>query len=161
GSEWDQVTGVFDRPHPDSRDLVFDAAGQLLESDDGGIYRRVDHDDWDAVTGSLRVTEMGSVAYDALNDKLFAGFQDNARAEETSPTFGMLTWDTWGSGDGGTVGVGYTSTEDGQPESVRYGMDQNLSDEGLHYKVYGAGNQLVEDEEAELEGLRSADAEFG
>lgn len=161
GSEWDLVTGLFDRPHTDSRDLVFDAAGQLLESDDGGIYRRVDHDHWDAVTGNLRVTEMGSVAYDALNDKLVAGFQDNARAEEISPMFGLPTWAAWGTGDGGTVAVGYTSDESGHRESVRYGLDNNLSDEGLHYKVYRSGNQEIEDEEAELNGLRDADAEFG
>jgi hypothetical protein len=147
-------------PHPDSRDMIFDAAGQLLESDDGGIYRRVDRDHWDAVTSNLRVTEIVSIGYDALNDKLFAGTQDNARAEEIGTTSGQQVWDTWGSGDGQSVGVGYV-TEDDVRKAVCYGIDNNLRNEGLHYQVYEAGNDQQVDEEAELDGLDSVDENFG
>jgi Ca2+-binding RTX toxin-like protein len=146
---WHGVTGLFDRPHPDSRNMVFDAAGQLLECDDGGIYRRVDHDHWDAVTGSLANTEIYSVGYDALNDKLFAGAQDNGLSEEGSPTFGMQIWNNWEGGDGQSVGIGYT-TVDNQPASIRYGMGNNLVNGGLLYKVYTAGNHEEEDHHAIL-----------
>lgn len=140
--------------------MIFDAAGQLLESDDGGIYRRVDRDHWDAVTSNLRVTEIVSIGYDALNDKLFAGTQDNARAEEIGTTSGQQVWDTWGSGDGQSVGVGYV-TEDDVRKAVCYGIDNNLRNEGLHYQVYEAGNDQQVDEEAELDGLDSVDENFG
>ncbi|MBI3411511.1 MAG: hypothetical protein HY040_24550 [Planctomycetes bacterium] len=156
--DWDQITGPFDRPHSDSRDMVFDAGGQLLESDDGGIYRRVDHDHWTSVIGNLRITEIHSVGFDALNNKVFAGEQDNARSEEQGPSFGMPVWDKWGAGDGGNVGIGYI-TEDGQRKSIRYGIDNNLLNEGLHFKVYKAGNQLDQDEEAELDNLDSVDGD--
>jgi Ca2+-binding RTX toxin-like protein len=148
-SAWHAITGLFDRPHPDSRDMVFDAAGQLLESDDGGIYRWVDHDHWDAVTGTLSNTEIDSVAYDALNDKVFAGAQDNGLSEEASPFFGMQVWNNWLGGDGQSVGTGYI-TDDGKPESIRYGMGNNLVSGGLQYQIYSAGNHKEDDRAAVL-----------
>jgi Ca2+-binding RTX toxin-like protein len=156
------ITGLFDRPHPDSRDMVFDAAGQLLEADDGGVYRFVDNDHWDAVTGSLSNTEITSVAYDALNDKLFAGAQDSGLSEEGRGFSGMQVWNTWKGGDGQSVGIGYITGADGQPESIRYAMGNNLVASfvgGLHVRVYGAGNQQVTDQSADLNGLDSVDGD--
>jgi photosystem II stability/assembly factor-like uncharacterized protein len=57
-------------PHADSRRMVFDAGGNILESDDGGIYRRTNPrttGDWFSVMGNLRVTEMHDVAYDRVS----------------------------------------------------------------------------------------------
>src|SRR5947209_10751545 len=125
--DWDQITGLNDGPHPDSRDMAFDANGHLLESDDGGIYRRPG-DRWMSVNGDLRCTEIVSVAYDGLNDRLIAGTQDNARAEEGNPgavSPQLLAWQTWGSGDGGSVGTGPIITDLGA-ETVRYGIGNNL-----------------------------------
>src|SRR5262249_52861355 len=42
--KWEPIAGKGangSAPHPDSRAMVFDAAGNLLEADDGGIYRLV------------------------------------------------------------------------------------------------------------------------
>ena len=61
--------------------MTFDAAGNLIETDDGGIYRRTNPataaGDWFSVIGDLQVTEMHDVSYDTLSDIAFVGTQDN------------------------------------------------------------------------------------
>ena len=48
-------------PHADSREMTFDAAGDLIEVDDGGVYRRTSPEDfngdWSSLTGDLQVTD--------------------------------------------------------------------------------------------------------
>ena len=45
-------------PHSESRDMVFDATGRLIEVDDGGIYLRTNPKnntgDWFSLNGNLR-----------------------------------------------------------------------------------------------------------
>ncbi|MCC6474997.1 MAG: OmpA family protein, partial [Burkholderiales bacterium] len=83
GSTWTPVTDTNagnTAPHADSRELVFDAAGNVLEGDDGGIYRlrspstaeRV----WESKIGTLRATEVRSLAYDPVNNIIGTGNQD-------------------------------------------------------------------------------------
>ena len=55
-------------PHADSRDMEWDASGNIVEADDGGVYRLVNPNDppnrrWRAVTGGLSAREMYSVGY--------------------------------------------------------------------------------------------------
>jgi hypothetical protein len=83
-------------PHADSRAIVFDANGNLLHADDGGIYQLLDPDNeagvrrWVAVNGDLRAIELHSVAYDALSNIAFGGAQDNGASIQTAP--GEVTW---------------------------------------------------------------------
>ena len=53
-------------PHADSRNMAIDANGDLLEVDDGGIYRRTrpqaNDGDWFAMDGDIQVTEFHSIA---------------------------------------------------------------------------------------------------
>ncbi|MCU0874758.1 MAG: hypothetical protein MUE50_20705, partial [Pirellulaceae bacterium] len=99
------------RPHADARDAVFDSNGNLIEVDDGGIYRLVDPDSanrqWEPLNGNLRLTEFFSVAYDSLNDTLFGGTQDNGtpRQRATSDPLYPLSWSTAQGADGGVAGV--------------------------------------------------------
>src|SRR5206468_4156233 len=55
-------------PHPDSRAMVFDKNGNILEADDGGIYRLINPTSltghWESVIGNLALTEFYSVAFD-------------------------------------------------------------------------------------------------
>ena len=55
-------------PHADSRDMAMDANGELIETDDGGIYRRTkplaNSGDWFSMNGDLQVTEFHSLAWD-------------------------------------------------------------------------------------------------
>ena len=59
-------------PHADSREMVFDAAGNLIETDDGGIYRRTsprsDTGDWFGIIGDLQVTEAHDAAWDSFSN---------------------------------------------------------------------------------------------
>ncbi|HKR63590.1 MAG TPA: Calx-beta domain-containing protein [Thermoanaerobaculia bacterium] len=111
-------------PHADSRRMVFDAAGNLLESDDGGIYRRTNPrttGDWFSVNGNLRVNEMHDVAYDRVSNMIVSGNQDTGSAEQTS--VGGTTWSEVNEGDGGDVAIDdYSSAT----QSVRINSSQNL-----------------------------------
>lgn len=158
--DWDQITGLDDGPHPGSRDMIFDAGGNLLEADDGGIYRRVDHDDWFSVIGNLGNTEITSISYDAINDKVFAGAQADSRIEELVPDHSTRVWDSWGSGVSGTVGIGYV-TEDGVRKAVRYGMGNKINEGGIERHEYTAGNNQVNDEDSDADNLDSVDSLFG
>ncbi len=96
-------------PHADSRAMVFDASGNLLHSDDGGIYQLLDPDNeagvrrWVAVNGDIRAIELHSVAYDPLSNIVFGGTQDNGTPIQTAP--GEITWVQLRGGDGGNVSV--------------------------------------------------------
>jgi hypothetical protein len=66
-------------PHSDSRRMTFDANGDLLQANDGGVYRLVDPNNrfnqrqWVSVNGDIRPTEFFSVAYDPLSGIVFGG----------------------------------------------------------------------------------------
>jgi hypothetical protein len=124
-------------PHPDSRDIVFDANRGLLQSDDGGIYRMRDPDNiggntrfWESKNGDLQVSELYSVAYDSINKSLFAGQQDVGVVEQPSP--GDKRWRVANGGDGINVQVFNTGSE-----SIHWSSTQNLRD--LHYREYLGG----------------------
>lgn len=113
-------------PHADSRSLVFDANGDLLDADDGGIYRRTqpltDRGDWFPVIGDLKVTELHSIAWDANSRLAFGGAQDTGSPEQLRP--GGFTWNSINKGDGGVVAVDSTDTPG---RSVRYASTVSLS----------------------------------
>jgi hypothetical protein len=73
-------------PHADSRDMVFDANGNILEADDGGIVRlnnpTIAGRTWVNLTGNLRNTEVLSVGYDTANNTLVSGGQDTGSFEQ-------------------------------------------------------------------------------
>ena len=127
-------------PHADSRELVFDAAGDLIEVDDGGIYRRTsprdNTGDWFSLNGNLQVTEMHDVAYDTLSNVIVSGNQDVANSQQTAP--GSVYWDTVGDGDGGDVVIDVS----GAPvQSERYLSSQYLGRFSRH--TYDADNQRL------------------
>lgn len=113
-------------PHADSRNMVFDADGNIIEVDDGGIYRLLnpnlataDPRQWTSLHGNLRLTEFTSVAYDSVNDVIIGGAQDNGVARQDGPN--NYTWTHLIQGDGQIVQSG---TVDGK--SVKYGSSQSL-----------------------------------
>jgi hypothetical protein len=114
-------------PHPDSRVMVFDANGNILQGDDGGIYRLVHPNDkanrrWVDVNGNLATVEFHSVAYDPVSNIIFGGTQDNGASVQTAP--GSFTWTT-GPGDGGDVAV--DADQAAHPgTSIRYSSHQFL-----------------------------------
>ena len=96
-------------PHADSRFMVFDSEGRLLQADDGGVYRMDLHvtGAWQAIVGDLQVTEVRGVAYNPGTEVILVGSQDNSSQVQTSP--GASTWRTTVGGDGGNQAVGWNS----------------------------------------------------
>jgi hypothetical protein len=95
-------------PHADSRFIAFDADGNLLQTNDGGIVRLVSPNSpgnrlWVPVDGNLRPAEIHSVAYDPLSTVTFGGLQDNGTAYQLTP--GAFPGNTLLGGDGAVVGI--------------------------------------------------------
>ena len=126
-------------PHADSRDMDFDAGGDLIESDDGGVYKQTSPADatgnWFSLIGNINVTEIHSIDWDANSNIIISGAQDNAIPQQEFPTNSI--WANAGSGDGGDVVVDDVSST---ATSTRYSSAQNL--QGFVRRVYSPGNVL-------------------
>jgi hypothetical protein len=116
-------------PHADSRAMAFDANGDLLQANDGGIYRLADPNNlagarqWFSANGDIRTTELHSVSYDPLSRVLFGGTQDVGTPVQTrSNTF---TWSELIQGDGGKVAVDADQTAH-PGTTIRYASSQGL-----------------------------------
>jgi hypothetical protein len=93
--------------HVDSREMVFDAKGDLIQVDDGGIYRRTSPQDntgdWSSLNGNLQVTEVNSADYDSRLNVIAAGTHDNGSAIQVNPS--NLQWKSTGGGDAFVFGI--------------------------------------------------------
>ncbi len=127
-------------PHADSREMVFDAAGDLIETDDGGIYRRSspgdNTGDWFSLMGNLQTAEFHDIAYDPISGIILGGAQDTGTPEQISP--GGFTWDSVSTADGGDVAVDALI---GGGQSLRYTNTQNLGT--FRRRVFDAANSQV------------------
>ena len=135
-------------PHADSREMVFDAGGDIIQVDDGGIYRRTsprdNTGDWFSLNGNLQVTEIHDVAYDPLAEVVIGGNQDTGTAEQSAA--GARVWDTVGGGDGGDVAV---DASNAPAHSIRYSSFQFLW--GMRRFFYNQANELVDAQFPSLE----------
>ncbi|MGB4858167.1 MAG: hypothetical protein WBP11_02460, partial [Dokdonella sp.] len=128
-------------PHADSRALAFDANGNLLESDDGGIYRRssptLSSGTWGSVIGNLSVSETHDLAHDRVANVILIGTQDNGMHQQA--TASNPVWNWINGGDGGDAAIDdVTLTGAG---SYRYLSSQNLG--GFRRAQYNAANSQV------------------
>jgi photosystem II stability/assembly factor-like uncharacterized protein len=127
-------------PHADSREMVFDVAGNLIEVDDGGIYRRTNPEDnsgdWFSIAGNIQTTEFHDVAYDSVSKIIIGGAQDTGTPEQITP--GGSTWRSVSTADGGGVEVDNRSLTG---MSIRYSSFQNLG--GFRRRTYNSSNVLV------------------
>src|SRR5262245_48898297 len=153
GTQWLRVTGVNAGgfgPHPDSRYIVFDAKDNLLDSDDGGLYRLVDPNNdpmvpgtriWRSVNGNIRPTEFYSTAYDPLNNTVFGGTQDEGspRQRDNTDASYPLNWSEPQDCDGGTVAVDNDQTAH-PGETIQYMSGQNLFACGFNRYTVDATN---------------------
>jgi hypothetical protein len=126
-------------PHADSRDMAFDAGGDIIEVDDGGVWRRTsprtNTGDWFSLNANLQVGELHDVAYDTRSNIVFAGTQDNGTSIQFTPD--GVTWGIAVQGDGGDIAVDDTSTPG---LSTRYMSAQNLL--GFTRAVFDTANVL-------------------
>jgi hypothetical protein len=143
GSQFTTIMGANGgntTPHADSRELVMDANGNLIEGDDGGLYRRLSPQTntgtWTSVIGNLACFEAHDVAYDAISRIAMVGTQDNGTHIQSAT--GSSIWTFIAGGDGGDVAVDdFSSTT----QSIRYGSSQNLG--GFFRRTYNAANVSV------------------
>lgn len=128
-------------PHADSREMTFDAAGNLLETDDGGVYRRTSPGtaagDWFSIVGDLQVSEQHDASYDTLADVVFVGTQDNDDPHQNSKD--APDWFVLLSGDGGDTAVDTQTLAPAQ--SIRYDSAQGL--QSWVRTFWDAANNLV------------------
>lgn len=112
-------------PHADSREMVFDAVGNIIEGDDGGIYRRTSPEDnsgdWFSINGNLQTTEFHDIVYDTVADIIMGGAQDTGTHEQNAT--GSATYTDIQQADGGDVAVDSTSAAG---QSTRFWSTQNL-----------------------------------
>ncbi|MCA9066435.1 MAG: hypothetical protein KDA96_25380, partial [Planctomycetaceae bacterium] len=135
-------TASSSAPHADSREMVFDAAGNIVEVDDGGVYRRTqpqnNQGDWSGISGDLLITEVHDVAWDAISNTVISGNQDVGTTFQANE--GDLIWKSVSTGDGGDVAVDDISLS-GSSQSIRYSSSQNLT--AFRRRIYDAAGMLV------------------
>lgn len=124
-------------PHADSRDMDFDANGDLLEGDDGGVYKQNSPadatGDWVSLNGRLSLSEAHSMDYDANANIVIVGLQDNGVPEQNTPA--GSEWNTIRQGDGGDVAVDDLTSS---TQSSRFNSTQNFG--RFQMLVYSTGN---------------------
>lgn len=129
-------------PHADSRDMAFDLNGDIVEVDDGGVYRRTaprtTTGRWITLNGDLRIAEHLSCDYDNVGDRILCGNQDTGAPEQSAP--GSATWNTLSAGDGGFVAVDDAA---GGATSVRYSSSNRLGAGGFLRRTCTAANLCV------------------
>jgi hypothetical protein len=144
GSQFTAITHVGtagnSSPHADSRDMDFDANGDLIEGDDGGVYKQTSPADatgnWFSLVGNLNITEIHSIDWDANANIIISGAQDNGVPQQEFPT--NSRWSSVSLGDGGDVSVDDISSA---ATSSRYSSGQLL--QSFRRRVYSPGNTLV------------------
>jgi hypothetical protein len=113
-------TASTSSPHADSRDLELDASGELIEADDGGVYRRTaptsNTGDWISMVGNLQVTELHNIAYDRISRTATGGAQD-VGTPMSEP--GTRLWFDFTQGDGGDVSIDDVTLA-AEGKSIRY-----------------------------------------
>ncbi|MCA9008243.1 MAG: hypothetical protein KDB01_00780, partial [Planctomycetaceae bacterium] len=135
-------TANSSEPHADSREMAFDANGNLIEVDDGGVYRRTNPQtntgDWFSMIGNLQVTESHDVAYDTISNIILSGNQDTGSTEQISS--GSRTWMSISTGDGGDVAVDNITLASSN-QSIRYSSFQNLQQ--FQRRIVDINNNVV------------------
>lgn len=122
-------------PHADSRNMAFDVNGNLLQVDDGCIYRRSTPTSsagtWASVAGNLKVMEVHDLDHDRVSNILVIGTQDNGTHMQQSAA--NPVWVSINGGDGGDVAI-----EDAGSSGLRFISSQNLG--GFRRATYSALN---------------------
>ena len=129
-------------PHADSRSLAMDAAGRLIEGDDGGVYARLQPGSaagsWISLNGDLQVTEQHNVAFDRIAGVALSGNQDNGSMRQLGST--LRDWVVISGGDGGDVAVdALQAAESGA--AISYASSQFLG--GFSRREYSAANAAL------------------
>jgi Big-like domain-containing protein len=130
-------------PHAGSRDMVIDASGDLIEVDEGGVYRRTSPQnntgDWVSINGDIQTTELHDVAYDTNSNIILGGAQGAGSSQQI--TTDSTTWRSVSGGDGGDVAVD-NITLAASNQSIRYSSSVDM---GFRRETYDADNKRIGD----------------
>lgn len=133
-------TGNNSAPHADSRVMVIDANGEVIEGDDGGVYRRTipanNTGVWVSLIGNLVSTEFHGIAFDSNTNTVFGGTQDNGTPQQVTPD--NQVWSSISTADGGDVGIDDIATPG---QSVRYSSFQFLGQ--FRRRTYNSAGTLL------------------
>lgn len=147
-------------PHADSRGMIFDRNGNLLQANDGGLYRllnpNANNRRWISISGNLRITEFHAIAFDPLNNVIIGGAQDNGTPQQDNGNLpyndpGRYNWSDTLGGDGGIPRVETQSTPG---QAVRFYSSQNFG--GFTRRFYDAGNTSLQFGNPTLTGVTGA-----
>ncbi len=101
--QWSPIVGngaLGTSPAGDSRALVFDALGTLLEADESGLYRRAapeaDLSGWTSANGNIGAVHAYNVAYDSNSNVILAGTYATGAIEQSTGVapVGSTVWNT-------------------------------------------------------------------
>jgi len=124
-------------PHADVRDMSFDANGDLIEANDGGVYKQTNPvdatGDWFSLNGNLVATEYLDLAWDAVSHIAMGGAIDNGTSIQNG--FVRDRWLHIFGGDGGDAAIDDTGSA---VQSQRYMSSQNLG--GFSRRTYDQDN---------------------
>lgn len=150
GAQWTALTGLSS-PHSGSRDMTFDAGNNLLEVDEGGIYRRTSPStttgSWSSINSNLQIAEITNIAYDSVSHVIVAAAQDTGTSEQIPPysptaTPPTIPWRQVNQGAGGSVAV---ATNDpglfGKNQSYRYTSAEYLR--GFSKRLVDFENKVI------------------
>lgn len=119
-------------PHADSRNIAFDGSGNLIEADDGGLYKLTNPGTtsrvWTSLNGAgptaLQAYELTSIAYTQTNGTVLNGAQDNGSPAQNPTVSGVTLSTDLSGGDGQIVQTAYDPTT---RISTQYSSAQNLA----------------------------------
>ncbi|MDP1749882.1 MAG: autotransporter domain-containing protein [Reyranella sp.] len=125
-------------PHADARAFAFDSAGNMILTEDAGIYLRTSPQEktgaWTGMNvSSLAVREAFAVAYDAIGKRLVVSAQDTGTAYQQDP--GGTAYNAIGAGDGVNAVVNDRTLVDDNQSAI-YTSSQGLG--GLTRWTYNA-----------------------
>jgi hypothetical protein len=137
-----QVLGIT-APHADSRSLSFSPSGNLVQTDDGGIYVRSSPTSstgtWSSANGNMSDSELTGIAFDSLNNIIVGGSQDNGLAAQVGAN--NLQWNALLQADGNIPQVdNLQSMHPG--ESIYYYSVQNLG--AFTRQVRNSSNEILQ-----------------
>lgn len=97
-----KFTGNGSTIHADTRQITFNASGQMIVVSDGGVYARTQPQStsgvWEGLNGNLSVYEIYGLAYDANSKRLIVSAQDTGSSMQSAP--GAILYNQIGGGDG-------------------------------------------------------------
>lgn len=129
---WEAITNAYtangSAPHADSRFMMIDAQGNLLQTDDGGIYLRTDPKTsqgiWLSLNGNLQTGEVHAAVWNPANHTVVTAMQDNGATVQEHR--GTLTHQTVSGGDGGVAAVNPGAWGGERPGAAIYTSSQYL-----------------------------------